>query len=145
MSWSVASYRTQPQAFGQNVMKTERIGRTADPGSEVLFTGYLRAQTICRNPFQIFQSPNNVEFVYQFASANRNVLMEDPGPATSRFLRWVNRWPAGRAIPLSSRSPSQNDQTWFDRAGNHHSARNEGDRAIYADGSQSPSVRGRYR
>lgn len=91
-----------------------------DPEVKCFLPGIPRANYL-PHPFRIFQSPNNLEFVYQFASANRNVLMEDPGPAPADF--WMGQSVAHwEGDTLVIEVTSQNDQTWFDRAGNHHSA-----------------------
>ncbi len=72
-------------------------------------------------PFQIFQGTGSVEFVYQYAGINRNILMEDPGPAPadSWMGQSVAHW---EADTLVIEVTAQHDRTWFDRSGNHHSA-----------------------
>ena len=91
-----------------------------DPEVKCYLPGIPRANYLPQ-PFRIFQSPNQIEFVYQFASANRNILMEDPGPAPadSWMGQSVAHW---EGDTLVIEVTSLNDQTWFDRAGNHHSA-----------------------
>ncbi len=91
-----------------------------DPEVKCFLPGIPRANYLPQ-PFQIFQSPGQIEFVYQFAGANRNILMKDPGPAPadSWMGQSVARWEGDTlVIEVTSLRPD----TWFDRAGNHHSA-----------------------
>ena len=72
-----------------------------DPEVKCFLPGIPRANYLPQ-PFQIFQSPGQIEFVYQFASANRNILMKDPGRAPADS--WMaSRWQNGRATPWWSR------------------------------------------
>ena len=91
-----------------------------DPEVKCYLPGIPRANYLPQ-PFQIFQSPGQVEFVYQFAGANRNILMKDPGPAPadSWMGQSVARW---ERDTLVIEVTSLLQDTWFDRAGNHHSA-----------------------
>jgi len=91
-----------------------------DPEVKCFLPGIPRANYLPQ-PFQIFQSPSHLEFVYQFASANRNILMKDPGPAPadSWMGQSVASWDGDTmVIEVTSLRPD----TWFDRSGNHHSA-----------------------
>lgn len=71
-------------------------------------------------PFQIFQSEQAVLFVCEYAGATRNILFKDPGPAPvdSWMGQSVGRWETDSLIVEVT---AQNDSTWFDRSGNHHS------------------------
>ena len=91
-----------------------------DPEVKCFLPGIPRA-TYLPHPFQIFQGENTLEFVYQYASTNRNILMADPGPAPadSWMGQSVARWDGDTLVIDVT---SQNADTWFDRAGNHHSA-----------------------
>jgi hypothetical protein len=72
-------------------------------------------------PFQIFQSASHFFIAYEYAGALRNIYMEDPGPAQvdSWMGQSVGHWEGDTFVAEGS---GFNDQTWFDRAGNHHSA-----------------------
>jgi len=71
-------------------------------------------------PFQIVQSTKNIMLVYEFAGAVRVVNMDKPteAPANS-WMGWSNGKWEGESLVIDV--TSQNDQTWFDRAGNFHS------------------------
>jgi hypothetical protein len=71
-------------------------------------------------PFQIFQSKDYVFLAYEYAGAVRNIYMKDPGPppADSWMGQSVGKWEGDTLVITVT---GFNDQTWFDRAGNHHS------------------------
>lgn len=91
-----------------------------DPEVKCFLPGIPRA-TYLPQPFQIFQGRERIEFVYQYVGMNRNILTEDPGPAPadSWMGQPVASWEGDTLVITVT---SQNAQTWFDRAGNHHSA-----------------------
>jgi hypothetical protein len=91
-----------------------------DPEVKCFLPGIPRA-TYSPQPFQIFQGREHIEFVYQYVGMNRNILTEDPGraPADSWMGQPVASWEGDTLVITVT---SQNAQTWFDRAGNHHSA-----------------------
>ena len=71
-------------------------------------------------PFQIVQSADTVVMTYEFASASRLVRMKSaeksPAPA---WMGWsIGRW-EGESLVVDV--TDQMEETWFDRAGNHHS------------------------
>jgi len=70
-------------------------------------------------PFQIVQSTKNIMLVYEFAGAVRVVNMDKAteAPANS-WMGWSNGKWDGETLVIDV--TSQNDQTWFDRAGNFH-------------------------
>jgi hypothetical protein len=71
-------------------------------------------------PLQIIQGQNSILVVSEYASASRVVRMnsQEKSPTTS-WMGWsVGRWD-GEALVVEV--TAQNDRTWFDRAGNHHS------------------------
>ena len=76
-------------------------------------------------PFQIFQSKDYVFIAYEYAGAVRNIYMKDPGPppADSWMGQSVGKWEGDTLVVEVT---GFNDQTWFDRAGNHHSDATEG-------------------
>ena len=90
-----------------------------DPEGKCFLPGVPRA-TYMPYPFQILQTSQYVMVAYQFANAVRTIHMEDPGPSPSEsWMGWsVGRWEGDTLVVDVS---SQNDQTWFDRAGNFHS------------------------
>ena len=91
-----------------------------DPEAKCYLPGVPRA-TYMPFPFQIFQSERKLFMAYEYAGAVRDVYLEDPGPPEidSWMGHSVARW-AGDTLVVEA--TGFNDQTWFDRAGNHHSA-----------------------
>jgi hypothetical protein len=71
-------------------------------------------------PFQILHSDKAVFFAYEYAGAVRNIYLKDPGPAPvdSWMGQSVGTWEGDTFVVTVT---GFNDQTWFDRAGNHHS------------------------
>jgi hypothetical protein len=90
-----------------------------DPEIKCFLPGVPRA-TYMPYPFQIVQGENDIFFAYQYASAVRNIYSEDPGPAPidSWMGQSVASW-EGDTLVLTV--TGQLADTWFDRAGNHHS------------------------
>ena len=91
-----------------------------DPEIKCYLPGVPRA-TYMPFPFQIVQSDRAFFISYEFAGAVRNVYLKDPGPAQvdSWMGQSVGRWEGDTFVVDVS---GFNDQSWFDRAGNHHSA-----------------------
>ena len=92
---------------------------TSDPEIKCYLPGVPRA-TYMPYPFQIFQSASQIFFAYEYAGAVRNIFLKDPGPppVDSWMGQSVGRW-EGETLVIDAKG--FNDQTWFDRAGNHHS------------------------
>ena len=92
---------------------------TSDPEIKCYLPGVPRANYM-PYPFQIFQSKDYVFFAYEYAGAVRNIYMKDPGPppADSWMGQSVGQWEGDTFVV---RTAGFNDQSWFDRAGNHHS------------------------
>jgi len=90
-----------------------------DPEIKCYLPGVPRANYM-PFPFQIFQSESHFFMAYEFAGAVRNVYLEDPGPpqVDSWMGQSVGRWEGDTFVVVAN---GFNDQTWFDRAGNHHS------------------------
>ncbi len=90
-----------------------------DPEIKCYLPGVPRANYM-PFPFQIFQSESHFFIAYEYASAVRNVYLEDPGPpqVDSWMGQSVGHWEGDTFVVVSN---GFNDQTWFDRAGNHHS------------------------
>ncbi len=90
-----------------------------DPEIKCYMPGVPRA-TYMPFPFQIFQNEDNVFIAYEFAGAVRDIYLDDVGPAeTDSWMgQSVGRWDGDTLVVEVT---GQNDQTWFDRAGSHHS------------------------
>ncbi|MGA0605295.1 hypothetical protein ACO2Q0_04775 [Phenylobacterium sp. VNQ135] len=91
-----------------------------DPEVKCYLPGVPRANYM-HLPFQIFQSEKSLMIAYEYAGAVRNVMFDDPGPAPvdSWMGQSVAKWDGDSLVITVT---GQNDRTWFDRAGNHHSA-----------------------
>lgn len=89
-----------------------------DPEIKCYMPGVPRA-TYLPFPFQIFQNDSSVFIAYEFAGAVREIYMRDVGPAeTDSWMgQSVGRWENDTLVVEVT---GQNDQTWFDRAGSHH-------------------------
>ena len=89
-----------------------------DPEIKCYMPGVPRA-TYMPFPFQIFQNESNIFIAYEFAGAVRDIYLEDVGPAeTDSWMgQSVGRWEGDTLVVEVT---GQNDQTWFDRAGSHH-------------------------
>src|ERR1700693_2102743 len=90
-----------------------------DPEVKCYLPGIPRA-TYLPYPFQIVQSQKNVLFSYEYAGAVRVVNMDAPtkAPADS-WMGWSNGHWEGETLVVDV--TSQNEDTWFDHAGNYHS------------------------
>jgi hypothetical protein len=90
-----------------------------DPEIKCYLPGVPRA-TYLPHPFQILQSHSAFFIAYEFAGAVRNVYLDDPGPALVKS--WMGQsaghWEGDTFVVEVT---GLNDQTWFDRSGNHHS------------------------
>jgi hypothetical protein len=90
-----------------------------DPEVKCYMPGIPRA-TYQGFPFQIVQSSQTVLMAYEFTSASRVIRMnsteESPAPA---WMGWNSgRWEGDTlVVDVTDQMP----ETWFDRAGNHHS------------------------
>ncbi|HLF10690.1 MAG TPA: hypothetical protein VJA26_05705, partial [Gammaproteobacteria bacterium] len=92
----------------------------SDPEAKCYMPGIPRA-TYMPFPFRIVQGDGDILFVYEFASANRIVHMSNhQEPPVDSWMGWSNgRW---EGDTLVIEVTGNNEQTWFDRAGNHHTA-----------------------
>jgi hypothetical protein len=71
-------------------------------------------------PFQIVQGNKDILFVYEYASSNRIVHMSNHTEApVDSWMGWSNGKWEGDTLVIEAKG--FNDQSWFDRAGNHHS------------------------
>jgi hypothetical protein len=92
---------------------------TRDPEIKCYLPGVPRA-TYLPFPFQIAQTDKAFLIAYEYAGAVRNIYLKDPGPP--QVDAWMGqsagRWEKGAFVIETN---GFNDQSWFDRAGNHHS------------------------
>ena len=91
----------------------------ADPEAKCYMLGVPRV-TYHNFPFQIFQCNGDLLMVYPFAATNRVIYMKDHSepPVDSWMGRSSGTWEGDVLVVTTTGS---NDQTWLDRAGNHHS------------------------
>jgi len=91
----------------------------ADPEAKCYMLGVPRV-TYHNFPFQIFQGNGDLLMVYPFAATNRVIYMKDRSelPVDSWMGKSNGSW-EGDVLVITT--TGLNDQTWLDRAGNHHS------------------------
>jgi hypothetical protein len=108
----------KPDALARKKLNQENW-LTLDPEIKCYLPGVPRAAYM-PYPFQILQSASQIFFAYEYAGAVRNIYLKDPGPPPldSWMGQSVGRW-EGETLVVDV--TGLNDQTWFDRAGNHHS------------------------
>ena len=89
-----------------------------DPEIKCYLPGVPRANYL-PHPFQILHSDKAIFFSYEYAGAVRNIYLKDPGeaPVDSWMGQSVGKWEGDTLVVTVT---GLNDQTWFDRAGNHH-------------------------
>jgi hypothetical protein len=107
-----------PAALAQRKANYEKRW-TSDPEVKCFLPGVPRANYL-PYPFQIVQGSDAILISYEFADAVRMIYMKNPGPSPAdSWMGWsVGHWEGGTLVVDVT---SQNDQTWFDRAGNFHS------------------------
>src|SRR5687768_11064954 len=90
----------------------------ADPEAKCYMPGLPRANYM-PYPFQIVQGNKDILFVYEYASSNRIVHMSNhTEPPVDSWMGWSNgKWDGDTLVIEAT---GFNDQSWFDRAGNHH-------------------------
>jgi hypothetical protein len=91
-----------------------------DPEAKCYMLGIPRA-TYHNMPFQIFQSDSDMLMVYPFAATNRAITMSEPAlpPIDTWMGESFGAWDGDTLVVTTL---GQHDQSWLDRAGNHHSA-----------------------
>lgn len=89
-----------------------------DPEVKCYLPGIPRANYMPQ-PFQIFQGKDTVFMAYQYAGATREIYMNnsEPAPIDSWMGQSDGRWEGDTLVVEVT---GQNGETWFDRAGNHH-------------------------
>jgi hypothetical protein len=90
-----------------------------DPEAKCYMPGIPRA-TYMPFPFQIVQGQKDILFVYEYASSNRIVhMITHTEPPVDSWMGWSDgKWDGDTLVIEVT---GNNDQTWFDRSGNHHS------------------------
>jgi hypothetical protein len=90
---------------------------TLDPEVKCYMPGIPRAHYM-PYPFQIVQSPQNILFAYEYASANRVVNMGKPTEApVDSWMGWSNgKWEGDTLVVDVT---GLNGNAWLDRAGNY--------------------------
>ena len=108
----------RPEALAKKKQNQENW-LTLDPEIKCYLPGVPRA-TYMPYPFQILQSAKSIFIAYEFAGAVRDVYLKDPGPAPvdAWMGQSVGRWDGDTLVVDVT---GFNDQSWFDRSGNHHS------------------------
>jgi len=91
---------------------------TRDPEIKCYLPGVPRANYMPYS-FQIIQSTKAFFMAYEYAGATRRVYFKDPGPAeTDSWMgQSVGAWQGDTFVVTVT---GMNADTWFDRAGNHH-------------------------
>ncbi|HEX4998646.1 MAG TPA: hypothetical protein VFY29_10485 [Terriglobia bacterium] len=94
--------------------------QTADPMASCFMPGVPRIMYL-DYPFQIFQTAEHVAITFEWSQVFRLIYLKGkPGP--SGFDFWMGhsmgRWDGDTFVVDVT---AQNDRTWFDAAGNHHS------------------------
>jgi hypothetical protein len=91
-----------------------------DPETKCWLPGVPRA-TYMGFPFQIVQTPTQVSVLYEYAHTLRNIYMNSPHPRGPIEFWMGDSRGTWEGDTLVVDVVHFNDQTWFDRAGNHHS------------------------
>jgi hypothetical protein len=92
---------------------------TLDPVVKCYLPGVPRA-TYMPFPFQIFQSERAFFITYEYAGADRNIYLQDPGPpqVDSWMGQSVGHWEGDTFVVEAN---GFTGQAWLDRSGNHAS------------------------
>jgi hypothetical protein len=108
----------KPEALAKK-KENQQNWLTSDPEIKCYLPGVPRANYM-PYPFRILQSASAMVIVYEYAGAVRNVFFKDPGPPPidSWMGQSVGHW-EGDTLVIDV--TGQNDQSWFDRAGDYHS------------------------
>ena len=116
---------------------------TLDPEVKCYMPGIPRANYM-PYPFQIVQSPQNILFAYEYASANRVVNMGKPTEApVDSWMGWSNgKWEGDTLVVDVT---GLNGNAWLDRAGNYTTDTHARRRALHADRRRPHQLRGDHR
>ncbi len=90
-----------------------------DPEIKCYMPGVPRAMYM-PFPFQITQNANSLFMAFEYAGAVRDIYYKDPGPAETDSWMGLSygKWEGDTLVIVTT---GQNDSTWFDRSGTHHS------------------------
>jgi hypothetical protein len=91
-----------------------------DPETKCWLPGVPRA-TYMGFPFQIVQTPGQISILYEYAHAMRNIYMNSAHPKGPIDWWMGDSRGTWEGDTLVVDVVHFNDQTWFDKAGNHHS------------------------
>jgi len=95
--------------------------QTADPLASCYMPGVPRIMYL-NYPFQIFQTRDHVAITFEWSSVFRLIYTNTKGPRHAGIDSWMGdsrgRWEGDTFVVDVTQ---QNDRTWFDVAGNHHS------------------------
>ena len=109
----------QPAALAQRQQNYANRA-TSDPAGKCYLPGVPRAMYM-PFPFQIFQTPVQIQMLFEFVHTTRTVYMNSPHPK-GPIEWWMGdsrgRWEGDTLVVDVTHF---NADTWFDRAGNFHS------------------------
>ena len=101
--------------------KTENFQNalTRDPEVKCFLPGIPRAMYL-PYPFQIFQNKNKIMMIFEYAAANRTIHLDKvEEPPVEMWMGYsLGRWEGDTLVVDTT---SQQEATWFDRAGDFHS------------------------
>ena len=120
LAWSRATTFRTVRRRQRNNGRTSPTARQLDPEAKCWLPGVPRA-TYMGFPFQIVQTPTQVSILYEYGHALRNVFMNSPHPRGPIEFWMGDSRATWEGDTLVVDVVHFNDQTWFDRAGNHHS------------------------
>jgi len=110
----------QPWAAEQRRANFENRA-TADPLANCFLPGVPRIMTM-EFPFHIFQTPEHIAITFEWQQVYRLIYTNGEPPLYGGIESWMGdsrgRWEGDVLVVEVS---DQNDQTWFDAAGNFHS------------------------
>ncbi len=112
--------KREENAGNRLTVDPDNINTVGDPEAKCYMPGVPRA-TYMPFPFQIIQSTDRIVIAYQFANANRTIPIGGTMPSPVDFwMGWSNAHWEGDTLVVEV--TGFHDLSWFDRAGNHHSA-----------------------
>lgn len=98
-----------------------RNRQKADPLSSCYMPGVPRIMYL-DYPFQVFQTTDHIAFTFEWSSVYRLIYLATKVPPHQGIDSWMGdsrgRWEGDTLVVEVTQN---NDRTWFDLAGNHHS------------------------
>lgn len=108
-------------AGAQKKAENFRTRQTADPLSKCYMPGVPRIMYL-NYPFQIFQTKDHVALTFEWSSVFRLIYVATKVPPHQGIDSWMGdsrgRWEGDTFVVDVTQN---NDRTWFDVSGNHHS------------------------